>query len=334
MNDKALFSVRLQRPEDDEAIVDLLKASFGSWPKIDAGLPPIEHLRWKKSLDPEAAEYNCVAVTDRRIVGAQFYWLQDTKVGGTVVRAAQGIDFCVHPDYQGRGIRTAMKVLAYETVELTTEFSLSVDGDHPAMVHMVEKTNDERFLMANKLNVLQCDVPRVSLPANNGAVRVRRVSHFDERTGGLCAEASAPFQLIVVRTRDYLNWRYADKRAGAYSICFAEEDGRLVGYATARSANGKGYIADLLALPGRTDAIGALLRHTLADFASEGAATAECWSFVHHPYQTTLSEAGFSTKRRTRPVRARPRGKNPDLVTFRDDPKALCHLTAGDCDLA
>jgi len=331
----ASITIRLQRPEDDAGIVEVLQAAFGRWPKIDAGVPAIDHLRWKKSNDPESAEYNCVAEADGRIVGTQSYWIQNLKIGERVVRNAQGVDFCVHPDYQGRGIRTAMKVLAYETVELTTAFSLSVDGDHPAMVHMVEKVNDERFELANKVNILLAPVPSTPRPDTTaGTIHVRRAPRFDERTDQLCAEASKPFQMIVVRTRDSLNWRYADPRAGAYAIYLAEEGQHLLGYAAARSAEGKGYLADLLVLPGRLDAAGALLRQALAGFAADGATTAECWSLVHHPYQAVLNEAGFSSKRRTRPIRARPRGKNADQVSFRDDPLALIHLTTGDCDVA
>jgi len=198
MGDNQSIRVRLQRPEDDEAIVELLEAAFRRWPKIDAGVAPVDHLRWKKLCDPEGDDYNCVAETEGRIVGTQFFWIQDLKVGDGTLRSAQGVDFYVHPDYQGRGIRTGVKAFAYETVGLTTQFSLSVDGDHPAMVHMVETTNDQLFLLANKINVLQCDVPVVRTSASTGTVAVRLVSQFDEGIDALCMEASAPFQLIVM----------------------------------------------------------------------------------------------------------------------------------------
>ena len=47
-----------------------------------------------------------------------------------------------------------------------------------------------------------------------------------------------------------------------------------------------------------------------------------------------LSEAGFSEKKRTWVIRAGPRGQRPDTVYFRDDPRALVHLTSGDCGVA
>jgi GNAT superfamily N-acetyltransferase len=324
-------TIRIQRlPDDDEGIVRVLQAAFGRWPKFDDGIPAVDHLRWKRECDPEGLEYNCVAEKDGQIVGAQFYWLQPLKVGEAVVRLAQGQDFCVHPDFQGLGIRTGMKKLAYETVELKAEFSLSVDGDHPAMVHMVEKSGDQRYELANRVHVLQCDLSSVPLDEEHG-LRVRRVDRFDERTDEMCADAAGAFQLIVLRTERSLNWRYADPRAGAYSIHIAEEGGRMLGYAAARSSQGHGYIADLLARPGRADAVQALLSASLRQFAKDGVLTAQIWTFVHHPYQLSLSEAGFNTKKRTWLVRAKPRGQRPDNVDFREDPRALLHLTSGDC---
>lgn len=323
-------TIRIQRPEDDEGIVRVLQAAFGRWPKFDDGIAAIDHLRWKRECDPEGLEYNCVAEKDGQIVGAQFFWIQPVKVGERVVRSAQGHDFCVHPDFQGLGIRTGMKKLAYETVELRTEFSLSVDGDNPAMVHMVDKAGDQRYELLNKIHVLECDV-RLSQPAEAGHVRVREVKCFDDRTDEFAADAVGVFEMIVLRTQHSLNWRYADPRAGAYSIFVAEEADQMVGYAITRSSADRGYIADLLARPGRIDAVRALLATAQRRFAEVGVSTAQVWTFVHHPYQLALSEAGFNTKRRTWLVRARPRGQHIDTVSFRDDPRALVHLTSGDC---
>lgn len=326
-------TIRIQRPADDAGIIDVLQAAFGRWPKFDDGVPALDHLRWKRECDPEGLEYNCVAEKDGQIVGAQFYWIQRLKVGEGVVRSAQGHDFCVHPDFQGLGIRTGMKKLAYETVELTTEFSLSVDGDHPAMVHMVQKADDGRHSMANKVHVLQCDIgSRPPETAANG--RVRRVDQFDERADEMCAEAERAFDLMFLRGQKSLNWRYADPRAGKYTILAAEEGGHLHGYAVTRATAGRGYIADLLVRPGRIDALRALLRNAMGVFAEAAVPTAEVWSPVHHPYQTVLSEAGFNEKKRTWVIRARPRGQHADIVYFRDDPRALVHLTSGDCGVA
>ena len=327
-------TIRIQRPEDDEGIVELLLAAFGRWPRLDSGVPTNEYLRWKRECDPEGLKYNCVAEVEGQIVGAQFYWIQNVKAGDAVVRSAQGHDFCVHPDFQGLGIRTGMKKLAYETVELETEFSLSVDSDHPAMAHMVDKAGIAQYDLANKVYDLQCEVAGRSGTRSEGNVRTRRVDHFDERTTEMCADAATQFQLMVLRTQESLNWRYADRRAGSYAIYVAEERDDMLGYAVGRSAGDQGYIADLLVRPGRSDALSALLRETLAGFVRDSVLSVRVWSFAHHPYQSVLSEAGFATKRRSWVLRARARGTTPDPVSFRDDPKAVMHATAGDFDQA
>jgi predicted N-acetyltransferase YhbS len=323
-------TIRIQQPEDDEGIVQVLQAAFGRWPKFDDGISAIEHLRWKRECDPEGLEYNCVAEKDGRIVGTQFFWIQRLKVGEGTLRSAQGHDFCVHPDYQGLGIRTGMKKFAYGTLELRTEFSLSVDGDHPAMVHMVEKADQGRHFMANKVHVLRAQVKTTGRDAG-GPICVRRVDRFDERVDEMSAEAASEFQMILQRTQHSLNWRYADPRAGRYTILIAEEGERLIGYAATRTWQSRGYVAEVLTLPGRGDALEALLRGAMGAFAEAAATDVEIWTPVHHPYNAVLSDAGFNEKRRTWQIRARPRGAHDDPVYFRDDPKALVHLTSGDC---
>jgi GNAT superfamily N-acetyltransferase len=322
----------LQRPEDDEGIVALLEAAFERWPSFDTGVAPIDHLRWKRLSHPEAAEYNMVAELDGKIVGTMMYMVQDVKVGDCVLRSANGIDICVHPDYQGQGIRRAMVNFAWQGVEVKTPFLLMFLSEHPAMNHSTLKLGVERTSLANKVHAFECDVPASVVPAAPG-VPIRRVDTFDGRTDAFCAQASAPFQLIVARSRRYLNWRYADPRAGGFAIYVAEEGERLIGYAAARIGADKGYIADVLALPGRLDAVEALLSATLAGFAERSVSTIECWSPMHHAYRPVLDELGFTNMRRTIPVRTRARGRNPDPVTFADDPRAAIHIMAGDSDL-
>lgn len=327
------INVRLQRPEDDEELAGLLEAAFGGWPKVDTDVAPVDHLRWKRLSHQDAANYHCVAEFGGRIVGAQLYFVQDIKVGPRILRSANGVDICVHPEYQRRGVRTAMMNFSRTTVERETPFLLTVDSGHPAMLHLVDKMGIETNYLANKLYVLECDVTSSRSDARDTPMRVRRVDAFDERTDDFCAEASEPFQLIVVRDRRYLNWRYADKRAGKFAIYLAEEADHLIGYVTASVSQGKGCIADLLVLAERVDAAEALLNRALSDFAGSSIRTAQSWSLMHHPYQAALSGAGFSAKRRTLALRTRPRAGRSNAVGFSGDPNALIHIMAGDSDL-
>jgi ribosomal protein S18 acetylase RimI-like enzyme len=293
----------------------------------------MEHLRWKRSSHPDAGRYQCVAELGGRIVGVQLYFVQDVKVGDEILQVAPGTDFCVHPDFQRRGVRRAMYDHSFSTVEVGTALILTHDSDHPAMVRVEETGPLPRTAIANKIMVLEARTAASQRPQDSGHVRVDEVNAFDAGTDAFCVAASEPFQLIVMRSQRYLNWRYADKRAGMFTIYVAEERDALAGYVVASVSRGRGYIADLLVSPGRLDVAEALLRRALAGFARDGIGAAECWSMVHHAYLPAVLAAGFESKRRTRFLWTRPRGGRPERVTFARDPKARVHFLAGDTDL-
>ena len=113
----------------------------------------------------------------------------------------------------------------------------------------------------------------------------------------------------------------------------AEEGATILGYAVARASHGVGYVADVLALPGRLDVVSSLLGQALTSETLGAVRRVECWSPVHHPYRRVLSELGFVEKKRTVRLRVVPRGERADPVVFRDDPRASIHVLAGDTDL-
>jgi hypothetical protein len=88
-----------------------------------------------------------------------------------------------------------------------------------------------------------------------------------------------------VRHRAYLNWRYADPRAGRYTIRVAEEKGELLGYVVPAVSRGKGFIADLLVLPGRLDVVAALVEDAAGHLAERGLSALRCWCAKRHPYR-------------------------------------------------
>ena len=162
---------------------------------------------------------------------------------------------------------------------------------------------------------------------------VRRVDSFDERFERFWDEASAPFVFIVERTPAYLNWRYADPRAGSFTILVAEDDNRVLGYLVLQRSYGKGYIADLLALPGRLDVAASLAQSALVRFRDAGVSTVECWSPRHHPYRPVLRRAGFLCKHRNVSLHPLPGRGLPERLALVDDPRAAIHVAIGDTDL-
>ncbi|MCH8850234.1 MAG: GNAT family N-acetyltransferase [Chloroflexi bacterium] len=209
---------RYDDPADDPRLLQLLEEAFGGWPAGGAA-DAAAHLRWKLHSRPEATRSHVVAEIDGRIVGAVFYLVQEVKVGDRLLHARQGIDACISPGYRKRGVMAEIRRFSWELDVGSFDLQFGPTG-HRAVIRLDDREGAARF--AEHVDVLRHPLERSS-PADDaqpGAGErlgwtIRVASRFDERIGEFWAEASQPFDFIVVRTKDYLNWRRTHSRGRA-----------------------------------------------------------------------------------------------------------------------
>lgn len=355
----AAVTFRLVRNDDHAALLEHLQTSFDGWPSVDISVTAIDHLRWKLGDGWPGDVYNYVAELDGRIVAAQLHQLWRFKAGGRQLLACRGWDASVHPDYRGSGIMSQMR--PFMIGDMPQADFLFGAARHPAIAKLYDR--EPRLHFAHRWWVLRCpfsvreavstfklrpgrSLPklvrslgafarwrRAGAPDSERSFTLRTVERFDERIDSFCRDASAPFDFAVVRTRDVLNWRYADPRAGAFTIRLAEHEDRLLGYAVLRTTRNVGYIADILALPGRLDVVDALARDGAQQLRKPGTAAAECWLMANHPYAPVLSNAGFLGRRMREPPTFEPMSVPEREMTFLSGRDIAVHLTVGDMDI-
>jgi hypothetical protein len=168
---------------------------------------------------------------------------------------------------------------------------------------------------------------------NGAGWQILDVPAFDERVDTLWSRAQSQFLFGIVRSSAYLNWRYADRRAGDYTILVAEEENRWLGYIVLRTHRDRGYICDLLTLPDRAGVADSLLASALDRFRGDGFRHVEAWSDVGSVYRWPLDRAGFRTLRRSIGLTFRPLRFPPEDAAFLNDPMAPVLFSAGDTDL-
>ena len=230
------WTPRFYEDSDAEDVVTLLNAAFDGWPKVDISVPAIDHFRLKTSSHPGAAPLSLVAELDGRIVGLQTYVMPRIKAGPYELLAKQGVDFCVHPEYQRLGIRTRLRAMAKDNPRRNYHAYFTTGSGHPANRHIerrIGKVKETRLANRVEAWVRSSEAP-VARPSTANEWKVRHVDRFDERADALWAAAAEPFQLAVVRRGDYLNWRYADERGGRFAILIAEQGAALLGYVVLR----------------------------------------------------------------------------------------------------
>jgi hypothetical protein len=319
--------LRIRRVEDDDlpALVEHFQLAFERWPWVETPATPLEHLRWKTEAGPGPPEH-FVAELDGRIVAVKLHHVWTARVRGRELRTLRGYDSSVHPEYQARGLMGEAREKILKRIKPRIDLMMG-GSNNPAMATILHQ--GERISFAQRWSVLSRPAGEAEDPARPWTVRT--AERFDERTDGFCREASAPFDFIMVRSRPMLNWRY-DRRAGAFTIRLAEQDGRLLGYAVLRAQRGAGYIADLLALPERPDIVESLARDAARELRERAVERVECWLLPDHPYAEALRRCGYLERDRRRPPTIEPVGVPASEVAFLAGAGVAVHFTLGDID--
>lgn len=354
--------VIIRSPTDDDVadMADVLALAHGWPPERRAGAEDV--LRWKMRSHPLAPEHHLVAEADGRVVATYLKILRPVRVRGRACLARDGVDLAVHPDHQRRGIYSALTEHSFRHLDGRLDLAVSY-AQHPA----VERRRAQLGYrpLGNPIRVLMkvLDVGRFvrgkggRLPAPLAGLRIRALSArarvasrgasrgrprdwdlrvadaFDPRVDAFFEEAARPFDFIVEKGGPYLRWRYEEAPIGGFRIVLAERDDRLLGFAVVGRRGHRGFLADLLALPGRADVAGSLAEEGLRLLAAEGPDAVTCWVPARHPYQPVLRGLGFAPLGGVTGFMWRPLAMGEAELAFLEDPAAAIHMVLGDSDL-
>lgn len=220
-----------------------------------------------------------LAKHDDKIVGQSAIVPVMMKIGNEVVTGFQAIDAMTHPEYRRQGIYVA---LARNTQAEATKEGIYIGYTFPNKTsRLIEITKLGWFDVAprqswvkpiNWKNVVKHQVKNRFLSKllatcafsvlNRAFVRARKTpavegltisdaSSFDDRINEFWNKISNQYQIILVRDKNYLNWRYVAVPDVTYSIYIADKAGEICGYIVSRRRQEDdtelGVIFDILA---------------------------------------------------------------------------------------
>ena len=247
-------TIRPMATADEQAVLALIEASLGRRPDPRNAA----FFRWKHLDNAFGASPSWVATDGDRVVGLRtlMRWEFDTPSGRA--RAVRAVDTATHPDYQGRGIFSALTRRAVD--ELTSEgvdfvFNTPNDKSRPGYLKMGWQ----------EVGRLPTGLRPASIPAlpRIAAARVPAEIWSVPTDAGLAIEfafaddaaveellAAVPSQAGVTtrRTPAYLRWRYGFGPL-AYRVILAGStlaDGLLVFRVRRRGAATELVVSDLL----------------------------------------------------------------------------------------
>lgn len=253
------WSVREYEQGDESQILELWKAAYPSR-QYDRE----QWMRWWQWIhkeNPVRPARILLAEDDGKIVGHNSLIFMLLKVGNQIVKACENTALMTHPEYRRQGIASKFeRQLRDETeregVHLTIGFaskaSYVVDMKTGCFFDVVTTRivfrplnwgNAIRLRTSSRVlsrfgaivgNILY----RVFFRAKGAPVveglTISQISSFDERINEFWARVSGQYEIMVVRNKEYLNWRYAAVLDLDYSIYIAEKGGEICGYLVLR----------------------------------------------------------------------------------------------------
>ncbi len=311
---------------DEIQIVNLLKMVFNGWPRFDVQSPSLEHWKWKHLESPNKSIV-VVAESDDKIIGCWHRVIQKINFRDRVQFSTQGVDVAVHHDYKGRNISWKLRELAAKIAsEQNIGMMVGVNSNllirksairrgHVALGNIYEyiKIQDiglhmkfsqskykillkfgYRFFSRYNQIIHLTDKMRLN---NLGNIRFYNVNEFDDKIEEFWNDIKTMYAYATVRDKDYLNWRYCDKRGGEYVIRLAEERGSIVGYCVFRvnrfESYPEGYLVDLVTSPERLDIMDYFIRDAVKFFNENNLNTIRIWNGENSVLGILLLKYGF-----------------------------------------
>jgi hypothetical protein len=285
------------------------------------------------------------------------------------LKAQQSADLAISEDFRGMGLYpkiTAAKneitkekkvSLAYglSTTPVVVRSKIKIDQPQfPSQIrHMTRIMDVEKHLRSiNPQNKLISKIGYTSLKTLNRVENIAGVSArlgsesgleileattIDEKMEDFWNDVKDDYNFIVERDKNYLNWRYLDGRGGKYTLRYAFDGDKILGYIVLRvnrfrESYPEGYIVDLLTPMDRIDVAEELIKDAIRFFTERGVNVVNSLALRGHPFERLLRRRGFVHNRSKLILFIRSVGSDDDLSVLYDSPPDKLHIAYGDID--
>lgn len=345
-------------PGDEGPIIDCFLECMGGWPALDLEVSPMDHWRWKFGHLVTMPDLTCIAVADGKVVSHHATIPTITKIGRRCYMASQNVDMCTLPDFRGQGIMGQLLELhrrssILHNISIDYAFPndksrqlVSLNGYSGAEVKLNQfefVADPDRFFTGASSRLKRIGYRVLSKiwsdPLEDTSITASSAQTFGREVDRLFARASAEFDFVVLRNKEYLNWRYGDRRGGPFNLRLFHDNGDLIGYMVTKREAIDGTpnvtIVDILMDPDRLADLPKLIDDAVVTARQEGAVVVSCCLPRDHPYAGSFRRAMFFERPRYVGRKAATmvfRSEDKGLEGLLASPTARFHLTLGDTD--
>jgi GNAT superfamily N-acetyltransferase len=319
------WSVRTYEKGDENGIFELMKAVYSEEKYYREEW--MQWWRWMYTENPVGVSRILVADHDGKIVGQYPLILVNMKIGEEIIKGSQNIDLMTHPDYQHQGIfftleKRALSEAGKEGINITYGFPnepaylghlKSGWFDVCSLQVMIKPFNLENALKRRIKNKFMIKIYttigkliinlfyRAKKPPKVDSLTITKISSFDDRIDDFWKKISNDHEIIIVRDKEYLNWRYVNIPNINYTIYLAEEGEEICGYVVLRCVKKQnlifGYMFDIIASIDRPEVIHHLLSKAIQYFKDENADLIFCKMIADKTLRKIFRKNGFISSR-------------------------------------
>ncbi len=310
------YSIREYVPDDKSGLFRLNEAVWGK--------PFGEHeWKWKFERGPVRNAWILIAESGGSIVGLRAFLVRKIKVFEKVMLSGLGVDVMVHQDFRKFGIASKMADQAFPRMEAQgIPILIGFPNDAAFQVYKKNRPHWRHVcsvpFLVKPLRIGELVDIRIGNPFLKAVAKpllkvfaglflrnrlkslrgleVRKVDRVDERFDLFWENVSSQFNMMQVRDRAFLQWRYVDKPESD-NVIFAVERGKeLRGYIVLSRASLMGFdlglIVDVMALD--DDASSELLGKAMEHFEESGVSLIGSLMLRHASYYKLMKRAGFT----------------------------------------
>jgi hypothetical protein len=340
--------------------------AFDGWPRFDIPCTPLEHWKWKFLDNPVKLNTIALSLHEKNIIGIDHGFLLKVKIGDNIITAQHGTDSAIHKDFRGRRIYS--KTNDYKQ-ELFPKKGVSFTYWATAVPQFIEMSRRRGYPPFPKpvLNMMlikdikkHIEMSQTKTPyhkqvgykiisklgkiqhtkisqTQESEITIKKIDLFDDRIEEFWKKINSYHNFIICKTKDYLNWRYCDPKAGKLTTYIALENEYICGFIVCRINKydrdyPKGSIVELITIPEGKDIAIKLIESALEYFDKESINIIRTWVIKNHPHENIYKRYGFVDSRTPFMVGYKPLDLGEELNQFQQSSANKLHFQIGDVD--
>ncbi|MFC1900291.1 GNAT family N-acetyltransferase [Chloroflexota bacterium] len=254
----------------------------------------LAHWTWKFAENPFGKAIIKLLFDGNKLIGHYAVLPMDVQVQGKPVKAALSVNTMTHPDYRGHGI---FPFLGQETYQTCMDNGIRFIYGFPNNNIYQPRINKLEWIGFGKMTSLEKELE----PGNMGAIepesQICPIDSFDERVNSLWNKTRSGYSISVIRTTEFLNWRFTAHPVVNYpKYVYADDNNNVLGYMALKTFIDedeiKGHIVDMLCIDEEY-----IFRHLISYacnyFIENGITNLSCWAPEGSFYSRVLEKEDF-----------------------------------------